>query len=322
MALLPNLFMPALAKNSDALLQTGLGLLSGKTANEQAALGLKGFTQARKQNKTVDWLRQNDPELASAVEQGMLGAGDAFKMFYTKKLEASKPITPIEVNGRLVHPRTGDVIADFSDPVKPEKDEWLKFGDGNSYMNTRTREVVTSPEGSTPGVKDPFEAELKLQKDYNDQADVKTYKAARDNYQKIRTAAGRNDAQGDLGLVYGYMKMLDPGSVVREGEFATAANSGGIDEGLRNTYNSLINGQRLTPEQRQQFADMGLQYYNEASKNIADENAYYGDFGSRYQIDAKPFMIQPQAYEPLSLADMAVGETTTSPNGSTVRRVK
>jgi len=33
------------------------------------------------------------------------------------------------------------------------------------------------------------------------------------------------------------MKILDPGSVVREGEFATAQNSAGIPERIRAKYN-------------------------------------------------------------------------------------
>ena len=34
----------------------------------------------------------------------------------------------------------------------------------------------------------------------------------------------------DIALLYGYMKVLDPGSTVREGEFATASNAGGIPD--------------------------------------------------------------------------------------------
>ena len=49
------------------------------------------------------------------------------------------------------------------------------------------------------------------------------------------------------------MKILDPGSVVREGEFANAQNAGGIDTKIRNLYNQVIDGTRLSPDQRQDF---------------------------------------------------------------------
>ena len=54
-------------------------------------------------------------------------------------------------------------------------------------------------------------------------------------------------------MITGYMKMIDPGSTVREGEFATAANSGGVSDNVRSLYNSLINGKRLSPQQRENF---------------------------------------------------------------------
>lgn len=91
MALFPSGFMPALRNNSDTLLQTGIGLIGGRTASEQASMGLQGFAQGRKQNQTINFLRKNSPELAAAVESGALSGGDAYKMFYQKKLEAEKP---------------------------------------------------------------------------------------------------------------------------------------------------------------------------------------------------------------------------------------
>ena len=36
------------------------------------------------------------------------------------------------------------------------------------------------------------------------------------------------DAAGDMALIFSYMKMLDPNSTVREGEYATAQDAGSI----------------------------------------------------------------------------------------------
>ncbi|MGN7959128.1 hypothetical protein [Agrobacterium radiobacter] len=94
MAILQNLgvgLFPGIQRNSDALLQSGLGLLSGRTAPEQAAMGMKGFSDARKLNRTVEFLKTANPELAQAVEAGSLGAGDAYKLYYQQKLQAQKP---------------------------------------------------------------------------------------------------------------------------------------------------------------------------------------------------------------------------------------
>lgn len=111
-----------LRNNSNAFLQLGAGLLGGRTAPEQASMGIQGFAGARQQqqqtNKTMQFLQQTDPELAQAVQAGALTAGDAFKLSYQRKLEAQAPMKPIEVNGRLVNPKTFEVMADFSE-AKP-----------------------------------------------------------------------------------------------------------------------------------------------------------------------------------------------------------
>lgn len=70
---------------------------------------------------------------------------------------------------------------------------------------------------------------------------------------KIATAS--DNAQGDMSLIFGFMKLLDPGSTVREGEFANAEVTEGIPGRILNVRNKLLSGERLNPEQRQAFKD-------------------------------------------------------------------
>lgn len=101
--------------------------------------------------------------------------------------------------------------------------------------------------GPTP--EKAFDFEQKLRNEYNNQTK---------EFQEVRSAATRvnaadNSAAGDLSLVYSFMKALDPGSVVRETEFATAQNAAGVPDRVRNIYNKALSGERLTPEQRAEF---------------------------------------------------------------------
>ncbi|TDI70228.1 MAG: hypothetical protein E2O80_06310 [Betaproteobacteria bacterium] len=73
---------------------------------------------------------------------------------------------------------------------------------------------------------------------------------ARSNPNAIKDLTDSTEAFGDMALIFNFMKMLDPGSTVREGEFATAANTGGADEKLINFYNNALKGTRLTEAQR------------------------------------------------------------------------
>jgi hypothetical protein len=115
-------------------------------------------------------------------------------------------------------------------------------------------------EGVVPPEKRP-EAEAKLRSEYANA--TKVFRDVRDSFGRVQ--ASRDDAVGDLSLIFGYMKMLDPGSVVREGEFATAQNAAGIPDRVRNAYNRAINGERLGEAQREAFKRQASDLFSVAS---------------------------------------------------------
>ena len=77
----------------------------------------------------------------------------------------------------------------------------------------------------------------------------------------LQVEAIRNSAEGakkkipaaQMSLVFGYMKLLDPNSSVREGEYASAEQARGVPASVMNTYNKIIDGAFLTPTQVDQF---------------------------------------------------------------------
>jgi len=66
-------------------------------------------------------------------------------------------------------------------------------------------------------------------------------------------------AAGDLAGVFSFMKILDPGSVVRESEFKTAANAAGLPERFGQMFEKVGKGTILTPRQRKDFTDIAKQ---------------------------------------------------------------
>lgn len=81
---------------------------------------------------------------------------------------------------------------------------------------------------------------------------------------RVTTAGANPSAAGDLALIFNYMKMLDPGSTVREGEFANAQNSAGVPQRIVGLYNSIVNGQRLSGTQRNDFLDRASSLFGAA----------------------------------------------------------
>lgn len=84
-----------------------------------------------------------------------------------------------------------------------------------------------------------------------------------------RAARGEQiSAQDDLALIFSFMKILDPGSVVREGEFANAQNTAGIPDRVVNAYNNALRGTRLSDGQRNEFfrtATRAISQYDQAA---------------------------------------------------------
>lgn len=85
-----------------------------------------------------------------------------------------------------------------------------------------------------------------------------------------RAARGEEiSPQDDLALIFSFMKVLDPGSVVREGEFANAQNTGSLFDRAANAYNNLLRGNRLNNRQRAEFfasASNVMRQYDEAAQ--------------------------------------------------------
>lgn len=81
----------------------------------------------------------------------------------------------------------------------------------------------------------------------------KDFVKVRDAFSRIKASAQDPDAPGDLALIFNYMKVLDPGSTVREGEFANAQNAAGVPEQVSNLFNRVLSGERLGIEQRKEF---------------------------------------------------------------------
>ena len=118
--------------------------------------------------------------------------------------------------------------------------------------------------GVIPVEKRP-DLETKFRKEYSDQ--TAGYREVKSAYGRV--LASQDNAVGDLSLIFGYMKMLDPGSVVREGEFATAQNAAGVPDRVLNIYNRILRGERLNEGQRKAFKGQAEGLFKQAGQQEA-----------------------------------------------------
>ena len=186
-----------------------------------------------------------------------------------------------------------------------------KFVAETEEIKAKTRKLneeikaMKAPTGQIPIDKRP-EAEGKLRKEYFD--NTKSFRDIRDAYGRI--VATEDNAAGDLALIFNYMKMLDPGSVVREGEFATAQNAAGVPDRIRNFYNNAISGERLNPNQRKMFLGQSKKLYRAAEQQEKKARTGIGRIAKNYGLNINNIFFEPGGETIPTSPNVQQGSTT------------
>jgi hypothetical protein len=128
-----------------------------------------------------------------------------------------------------------------------------------------------------------FEQEEKIRKEW--QIRSKVYGELGTTYQNIKSSATAETGPGDIALITGFMKMLDPGSVVRETEFATARDTAGLYTALKNALKKAQNGQFLQESQRNDFTTLAKKYLESAQKKAAEDKKALGIVVKNYKLN-------------------------------------
>ena len=97
--------------------------------------------------------------------------------------------------------------------------------------------------------KDIMDLEDGLRKEVD--AGSKDFRLIDSQYQIIKGSS--DTGPGDLARIFAFMKAIDPTSVVREGEQASAANAGGVPSAIWSIYNKALGAGKLSPQLRAEF---------------------------------------------------------------------
>lgn len=156
-------------------------------------------------------------------------------------------------------------------------------------------------------------AETDLRKEFNTRPEVKEFRDVSTAYNTIRDLFSKPpSAAGDIAGIFSFMKMLDPGSVVREGEFANAQNAAGVPDQVRNLYNRALSGQRLNPKQRADFVA-------QAGSVHATRSRRYGELVQEYRGYAAGYGVNPDRIATVPAAPPAPKQTA-APKVGEVRK--
>jgi hypothetical protein len=134
------------------------------------------------------------------------------------------------------------------------------------------------------GALDPskvFSQEDSLRKQFR--ADTKDHQTISSAWDKIRTSLSGTGAS-DMSMIFSYMKILDPNSTVREGEYASAQNTANVPEQIRAQYNRAVKegGPILTQTQRKNFVNQAGSIYNTSLDQFNQTRQEYTDLAGKY----------------------------------------
>jgi hypothetical protein len=128
-----------------------------------------------------------------------------------------------------------------------------------------------------------FAQEEKIRKEW--QGRSKVYGELQGTFNTLKASSESANGPGDIALITGFMKMLDPGSVVRETEFATARDTAGLFTQLQNRLEKAQNGQLLSPQQRKEYVALSQKYLDSAQKKAGEDKKALGVVVKNYQLN-------------------------------------
>lgn len=201
---------------------------------------------------------------------------------------------------------------------------------GSSGMSEFQRESLALKERELDSKLNPpsdpakgFDKEGRLRGEYvKGSGDFQKQNAA---FGRIQAAAEDPSPAGDLALIFNYMKLLDPGSTVREGEFATAQGamaalgreeeSGGVVPNFVKSYVAqLTEGTRLLPEQRKDFYDRSSKLFGEATKQHELMKGRYSALAEGYGLNPGNVVIDLMTADPSRTINLGGSNPTPAPS--------
>jgi hypothetical protein len=162
------------------------------------------------------------------------------------------PVAPSEYTLRPGEQRMRGTEVISSLPTS-EAEGGFNLSEGQGRYDAKGHLIAERAPNTTTTDTQRFNRADKLRDEFNNQS--KEFVGVANSFKRIQDSAKNPSPSGDLSLIFNFMKVLDPGSTVREGEFATAQNAGSVDDRVIGLYNRIASGERLSADQRSRLHD-------------------------------------------------------------------
>lgn len=178
-----------------------------------------------------------------------------------------------------------------------QKGQWEKMTDGRLF-NNRSGEIRDAPPPLPGSVAPKFDDISGIRKEIQQLPSYKNLAQAAPIYKSMAETAGRNSKASDLNLVYGLGKIMDPNSVVREGEMVMVKNTASLPDWLQGAIASLNGGAALTPETRQAIMTEAFGRVNNYNDEFQRNIEQYKGIAQRNSMNQEDIIPPIDKFEP------------------------
>jgi len=226
----------------------------------------------------------NNPNADLSALEGAMRMNQAFNPVpKTHTLAPGSTMVREGANGTFEPAYTAPIAPKEKNPNQP----FMLDDNGNIVPNTafqaydmgRARAGGTNVSVNT-GQKG-FDNTLKLRGDFRSEPIYKAHQDVQSAYSQIQQGLKMASPAGDLAGATKIMKLLDPGSVVRESELGMAMAATGSLDRLLNYSDRVIKGTKLTPSQRADFQKLADALYTESGKQYNSKRGEYQGIAER-----------------------------------------
>jgi len=156
-----------------------------------------------------------------------------------------------------------------------------------------------------------FENKMGAKKTFMSEPIYKDFNDMKSAYGQVLSALDQGTPIGDVAGATKVMKLLDPGSVVRESELGLAMQASGRMDRLKNYFDMWSSGKRLTPTQRDDFKQLSTELYSAAAQAYNQKRGEYIDFGQSTGVTLDK-ALGPEAAIPSVVKKPAAGAPPTN----------
>ena len=217
--------------------------------------------------------KDDTPVKLGAGEQLLSGAASGFKLLASG---APKPESKPSALQEYEYSRSQGYNGTF--------DQW----------DTARRRAGASTVSVNTGQKG-LDNEMKFSAAFKGEPIYKAHQEVQSAHSQITQALKLQSPAGDLAGATKMMKILDPGSVVRESELGMAMAASGALDRLTNYSDRILKGTKLTPTQRTDFQNLANNLYDESVKQYNNKRTEYHGFAGKYGLASDVLLGKPAA---------------------------